>query len=200
MSDPVLILPGFGNSGPQHWQSLWQQSSPEFERVQQRDWNNPVCDAWVDALETAARRAGPGAVLVAHSLACLVIAHWAAQAHAPIKGALMVAVPDPAEPVFPLEAMGFDVTPTQPFSFPSIVVASTDDSYASVEYTARLSRAWGSRFVSIGARGHINASSGLETWAEGYELLSQLRGSQEVRPGADRCASPIPGAIHMLGV
>lgn len=180
MSDPVLIMPGFGNSGPQHWQSLWQQSSPEFERVQQRDWNNPVCEEWIAALEAAARRVGPGVVLVAHSLACLVIAHWAVQAHAPIKGVLMVAVPDPTEPVFPKEAIGFGVTPTKPFAFPSIVVASTDDPYATVEHTARLSGAWGSRFVSIGARGHINASSGLEAWPEGVELLSQLRGSQAV--------------------
>jgi serine hydrolase len=137
----VLILPGIGNSGPQHWQSLWQQSNPEFVRVEQRDWDHPVCGEWVAALALAAKRAGAGAIVVAHSLACLVVAHWSAQQHAPIKAALLVAVPDPAGPDFPEVAIGFSVTPTQPFAFPSIVVASTDDPYGTVEHSAHLARA-----------------------------------------------------------
>lgn len=176
MSASVLILPGIGNSGPQHWQSLWEQSNPEFERVQQRDWNHPVCEEWGAALEVAAKRAGAGVVLVAHSLACLVVAHWAAQEHAPIKAALLVAAPDPTGPNFPKEAIGFSATPTKPFSFPSVVVASTDDPYGNIEHTSHLAKAWGSHLVNIGACGHINASSGLGTWPEGYGLLSQLRG------------------------
>lgn len=176
MSAPVLILPGVGNSGPQHWQSLWEQSNSEFERVQQRDWNNPVCKEWGAALEVAAKRAGSSVVVAAHSLACLVVAHWAAQVHAPIKAALLVAVPDPTGPNFPIEAIGFTVTPTKLFAFPSVVVASTDDPYGTIEHSSRLSKAWGSHFVNIGACGHINASSGFGAWPEGYELLSQLRG------------------------
>ncbi len=176
MSAPVLILPGIGNSGPQHWQSRWEQSSSEFERVQQRDWDNPVCREWEAALEVAAKRAGPSVVVVAHSLACLVVAHWAAQEHAPIKAALLVAVPDSTGPNFPKEAVGFSITPMKPFAFPSIVVTSTDDPYGTVEHTSRLAQAWGSRLINIGACGHINASSGLEAWPEGYELLSHLRG------------------------
>ena len=176
MSAPVLILPGIGNSGPQHWQSLWEQSSSDFVRVQQRDWNNPVCEEWGAALQLAAKRAGSNVVVVAHSLACLVVAHWAAQEHAPIKAALLVAVPDPAGPNFPREAIGFSVTPTKLFAFPSFVVASTDDPYGTIDHTSRLAKAWGSHLVNVGACGHINASSGLESWPDGYALLSQLRG------------------------
>ncbi len=178
MSAPVLILPGIGNPEPQHWQSLWEQSSSEFGRVQQRDWNNPVCEEWGAALEVAAKRAGSSVVVVAHSLACLVVAHWAAQEHASIKAALLIAVPDPTGPHFQKEAIGFSVTPTKPFAFPSVVVASTDDPYGTIEHVSRLAKAWGSHLVNIGACGHINASSDLETWPDGYELLSQFERSE----------------------
>jgi len=175
LSNTILILPGIGNSGPQHWQSYWEQANPDFERVQQRDWENPICEEWSATLEAAVERAGPDTILVAHSLACLVVAHWAAGEHAPIRGTLLVAVPDPMSPNFPKEALGFSSTPMQPFTFPSVFVASTNDPYSSPEYATRLSKVWGSKFVNIGDYGHINANSGLGVWNEGYELLNQLR-------------------------
>jgi predicted alpha/beta hydrolase family esterase len=176
LSATVLILPGIGNSGPLHWQSIWEQSHPEFVRVQQRDWDNPVCEEWVAVIEEAVKRAGPDAVLVAHSLACLAVAHWAAKPHSPIKAALLVAVPNCEGPNFPVEARGFSETPTQPFSFQSTVVVSDNDPYGSPERSKQLAAAWGSRVVHIGSCGHINANSGLGAWPEGYELLYQLRG------------------------
>lgn len=175
MSTSVLILPGYGNSGPQHWQTLWEQSHPGFVRVQQRDWDHPVCNDWVVAIEDAVKRAGPEVVLVTHSLACLAVAHWAAQAHSPIKAALLVAVPNSTRPSFPKEAVGFAETPTQPFAFRSTVVVSDDDPYGSVANTERLAAAWGSRIVNIGPRGHINADSGLGDWPVGLELLKELQ-------------------------
>ena len=175
MAATVLVLPGIGNSGPLHWQSIWEQSHPEFVRVQQRDWDNPICEEWVAVVEEAVRRAEPGVVLVAHSLACLVVAHWAAKPHLPIKAALLVAVPNSKGPNFPVEASGFSETPTQPFSFQSTVVVSDNDPYALPKYSEQLALAWGSRVVRIGSRGHINASSGLGAWPEGYELLNHLR-------------------------
>lgn len=177
MSTPpsVLILPGIGNSGPLHWQTLWEQSNPAFVRVQQRDWDNPVCAEWGAAIEGAVKRAGPGVILVAHSLACLAVAHWAAHPHSPIKAALLVAVPNSTRPSFPKEAAGFAETPTQPFAFRSTVVVSDDDPYGSAENAERLAAAWGSRVVNIGPRGHINADSGLGDWPAGLELLKELR-------------------------
>jgi uncharacterized protein len=172
---PVLILPGLGNSGPRHWQSLWEQSTPDFERVLQRDWDNPVCEEWCAALDSAAQRCGPEVVVVAHSLGCLTLAHWAASAQAAIKATLLVAVPDPDGSDFPKTATGFEVTPTQPLPFASIVVTSTNDPYGTAEYASRLANAWGSRLVNIGARGHINADSDLGAWPDGYKLLTQLR-------------------------
>ena len=176
MSDPVLILPGLGNSGPQHWQTLWEQAHPDFLRVVQKSWDHPVCADWVAAIEGAVRRAGPESVLVAHSLACLAVAHWASAAHAPIKAAMLVAVPNSQRESFPKEAQGFAETPTTPFDFPSLVVASTDDPYGSAENAERLARAWGSDYRCLGAFGHINANSGLGDWPEGFGLLKRLQG------------------------
>ena len=174
MIQKALILPGIGNSGPLHWQTLWEQVHPGFVRVQQRDWDHPVCAEWVAAIEEAVMRAGPQVVLVAHSLACLAVAHWVAGTHSPFKAALLVAVPNSKRPSFPTEAVGFADTPTVPFTFPSTVVVSDDDPFGSAENAERLAAAWESRVVRIGSRGHINADSGLGDWPEGYALLRPL--------------------------
>ncbi len=175
MPAPVLILPGIGDSGPLHWQSLWEQAHPDFARVQQRDWDKPVCAEWVAALEAAVKQAGPRVVLVAHSLGCLTVAHWLVGPHSPAAGALLVAVPDPNGPNCPKGITGYSLTPTRPFPFSSTVVISADDPYGSAEHAKRLARAWRSRIVHIGNRGHINADNGLGEWKEGYELLKHLR-------------------------
>jgi predicted alpha/beta hydrolase family esterase len=131
----------------------------------------------VAVIEEAVKRTGPDAVLVAHSLACLAVAHWAAaKSHSPIKAALLVAIPNSKGPNFPVEARGFSETPSEPFSFRSTVVVSDDDPYGSPEHAEQLAAAWGSRVVHIGNRGHINANSGHIAWPEGYDLLIQLRG------------------------
>ena len=44
---PVLIIPGWTNSGPDHWQTHWQRELAEATRVEQRDWNLPVREEWV---------------------------------------------------------------------------------------------------------------------------------------------------------
>ena len=175
MPSPVIIIPGIGNSGPLHWQTLWEQSNPEFVRLQPRDWDEPICEEWSETLETAAKNTGPDVVLVAHSLACLVVAHWASGPHSPIKAALLVAVPDPAGPYFPKEALGFSNTPTGPLNFRSTVVVSEDDAYTSPERARGLARSWGSKLVDVGKCGHINAGSNLGAWPQGFELLNELR-------------------------
>ena len=175
MSAPVLILPGIGDSGPLHWQTLWENSHHDFVRVRQRDWDKPVCDEWVATLEAGVKRAGPKVVLVAHSLGCLTIAYWASGPHSPAVGALLVAVPDPNGPNCPPDVTGYSHTPTKTLPFRSTVVISSDDPYGSAAHAERLAKAWGSGVVNIGNRGHINAASGLGAWPEGFELLEELR-------------------------
>ena len=177
MKPTVLILPGLSNSGPLHWQTLWEQHDPAFKRVQQRDWENPDCAEWAAALEREVEQAGPDVVLVAHSLACLLVAHWAHVTKRRIKGALLVAPPDPEAITFPEQATGFSALPREPLPFASIVVCSADDPFGSCEFAAECAAAWGSRLVELGALGHINAESGLGRWDQGLQLLASLVGA-----------------------
>jgi uncharacterized protein len=170
----VLILPGIGNSGPKHWQSLWEMANPSFVRVQQRDWDHPVCDEWLDVLEASVAATGADTVLVAHSLGCMLVDHWAATTRLNIRGALLVAPPDPDGPAFPTDAVGFSALPLKPFAFPSIVVASSNDPYGSPDFARSAAAAWGSSLVDIGPAGHINSDSGLGKWPAGLFLLQQL--------------------------
>jgi len=186
----ILILPGINDSGPAHWQSLWESSIPGARRVLQDDWDHPDCAAWVAALTHAVEMArqgkgeheeGPGVVLVAHSLGCLLVAHAAATAPSRdvlarhVRGALLVAPPDPDAISFPTDiARGFDPLPLERLPFPSVLVASHDDPYADFTFARRVAAAWGSELVDAGARGHLNAESGLDDWPEGRRLLDRL--------------------------
>ena len=172
---PVLILPGFGGSGPAHWQTRWEALHPEFRRVQVPDWNQPDLDVWVKALGEAAASLGEPPVIVAHSLGCLVVAHFAGRGGR-ARAALLVAVPDPSCPAFPPEARSFAGVPLEPLGFRSRVVASHNDPYGSFEFSARCAQAWGSELSDVGRLGHINADSGLGDWPEGEPLLSGLLG------------------------
>ena len=116
-------------------------------------------------------------MLVAHSLGCLLAVHWAGQTRLSARAALLVGVPNPDRPSFPPEISGFSPLPVRPLPFPSILVASSDDPYGSVDFAATCAAAWGSRFVNIGAAGHINSASGYGEWPEGLRLLAQLTGS-----------------------
>ena len=170
----VLIIPGIGNSGPEHWQSRWQTHQPQCRRVEQRDWDHPVALEWQAALEQAVAESGPDTVLVAHSLGCLLVANWAAVSQHKVRAALLVAAPDPTGPAFPTEAVGFAPVAMQPLPFASIVVSSDDDPYSSPDFAKNCADAWGSQLVTVGAAGHINADSGLGDWPEGFELLQSL--------------------------
>ncbi|ATB69235.1 alpha/beta hydrolase [Sulfurospirillum diekertiae] len=176
MATSVLILPGYQGSGETHWQTHWEKNHPDFKRIEQNDWDHPVCDEWVKNVEIAVKNAGKDVIIVSHSIGCLVVAHWASMAHhSPIKGALIVAPPDPKEPTFPTIAEGFEHTPLQPFPFPSIIVASSNDPYASLTYSKQMADAWGSSLVNVGEKGHINTASNLGLWKEGLTFLEQLR-------------------------
>ena len=173
----MLVLPGYGGSGPAHWQTLWERAHPELHRVEARDWDHPDREEWVAALESAVRATGTGIVLIAHSLACLQVVHWAAEhpgSARAIRAALLVAPPDPDQADFPEAITGFSPLPLQPLPIPALVLGSTNDPYGTPEFTAACAKAWGTRFVSVGAKGHVNAASGLGEWAEGWELLKSL--------------------------
>ena len=170
----VLTLPGYDNSGPGHWQSLWENAHPEYVRVQQKSWTEPVCDDWVVALDAAIVAAGGPVVLVGHSLGALTVAHHAQRHRRDVKAALLVALPNVDDPSFPPITEGFKPIPRAPLPFPSIVVSGSDDWYMDVPTAAELARLWGGRHVVVDGGGHLNTDAGFGPWPEGERLLAEL--------------------------
>ena len=172
---PVLILPGYADSGPDHWQSHWERVDPACRRVVQRDWLQPRLDEWLPTLERTVRACAAPPVLAAHSLACALVAHLAARSDARVKGALLVAPADVDSPAHtPDEVRTFSPIPVGRLPFPSIVVASTTDAFVTVPRATALAAAWGSRLVTLPRAGHINADAGYGPWPEGRQLLAEL--------------------------
>ncbi len=166
-----IHLPGIGNSGNTHWQTRWEEADTSIRRFSPASWDAPDLPDWIAALERVVRSAATPPVLVAHSLACLLVAHWQKVSDAPARGAFLVAVPDPSSAAFPAKAAGFAAAPQERFRFPSLIVASTDDPYGSLPYAEMRAAQWGGDLEIIGAFGHINGQSGLEDWPEGRGLL-----------------------------
>ena len=172
MNCDVLTLAGIWNSGPTHWQTHWEKKHPGWKRVAHRDWNNPACGEWVGELDAAIAASEGPPILVAHSLSCSMLSQWAQSgSDLKIAGAFIVAPADPEGAVFPAEASGFGPMPMATLPFPSIVVASSNDEYVSLERARQFAQAWGSRFVEIGAAGHVNGDSGYGEWPEGERML-----------------------------
>ncbi|MDC0713100.1 alpha/beta hydrolase [Stigmatella sp. ncwal1] len=171
---PLLILPGYNNSGPQHWQSAWERLFPEARRVQQRDWEQPTLEDWVTALEAAISACAVPPLLAAHSLGVSTVVHWAARQGQRIQGALLVAPPDLAHPSVPEACKAFAPVPRQRLPFRAVLVASRDDPYASFEQSEQMAQDWGCRLEDVGRAGHINSDSGLGEWPQGQRLLRAL--------------------------
>lgn len=178
MSDSprVLILPGWQNSGPAHWQSRWELLHGD-QRVEQDDWLWPRRGDWMARLDEELLSSERPALLVAHSLACHLVAGWAehSQHTERVIGALLVAPPDCEREDFPPQLHNWRQMRRGRLPFPSIAVLSSDDPYGSLERSTALVTAWGSELVLAGPRGHLNGDSGLADWPEGRALLDQLR-------------------------
>ncbi|MGI4813792.1 MAG: RBBP9/YdeN family alpha/beta hydrolase [Janthinobacterium lividum] len=170
----TLILPGRGDSGPDHWQTHWQQKHPSFIRVQQREWNNPDRSAWVAALDAAIQSDPRPAILVAHSLSVSLVAHWAARHSGPVAGALLVAPSDVEAAEYPPGTTGFAPIPLQELPFPSVLIASTNDPRVTFARATQFAAAWGSQLEVAGALGHMGSDSKLGDWPYAFELLQSL--------------------------
>ena len=169
----IIIVPGWRDSGPSHWQSLWADSLPGAQRVVQDDWVSPNRQAWVGALTHHILQAPGPVVIVAHSLGCITTAHLPPEATARIQGALLVA---PADPERRGVLADFAPVPYQRLPYESILVASSNDPYCPVRRAGAYARAWGSQFVRLQNAGHINIDAGFGHWPLGLALLQSLVG------------------------
>lgn len=170
-----LIVPGLGNSGPEHWQTFFENSGENFFRIQQQDWEAPDCEDWISTIDQAVSAFNlSSVVLIGHSMGCTAIAHWAKKYQKIIKGALLVAPSDLEAPVYSFPATGFTPIPQEKFNYRTIVVASENDEWVSPDRARFFATNWGSEFISLGKEGHINAVSGYGVWLEGLDILKKL--------------------------
>lgn len=171
----VLVLPGWQGSGPQHWQTLWEQRHG-YRRVEQHDWMQPLRGDWIARLEDVVLGCDEPAVLVAHSLGCILVAAWASVSRNTqrVKGALLVAPGDSEREEVRGALRGWAPVPLDTLPFPSVLVASHDDPFCTFARARLFATAWNSRFIDHGDSGHINAESGLGSWPEGHLLLQEL--------------------------
>lgn len=175
----ILILPGLGNSGPGHWQRRWGERFPHGHFVEQQDWDRPQLADWVARLHQDVMLATRPVVLVAHSLAVAAVVHTAQRlVDTRVRGAFLVSPPDLEDPEvlsdLPEAVRSFGDVPRDPLPFPSIVVASSNDAYVTVERAADMASAWGSELKQAGAAGHINTDSGHGPWPEGLLMFGEL--------------------------
>ncbi len=172
---PVLLLPGWLNSGPAHWQSRWE-ALHGHRRVEQADWEWPRRGDWMARLDEVLLELPRPVLLVAHSLGCQLVAAWAAHSRltARVAGALLVAPPDTEREDTPPNLFNWRPIVRQRLPFASFAVASSDDPFCAAERARTMAADWGSELVEIGPRGHINGDSGLGDWPEGLALLQRL--------------------------
>jgi uncharacterized protein len=174
MDTNFLIVPGYGNSGVDHWQTYIENNLTNCTRIQQKSWDKPLRDDWISNIDKAVNQYNPvSVVLISHSMGGIAIAHWASRFNTKIKGAMIVAPPDLENPWRDYGLGSFTPIPKTKLPFPSIVVASTNDHWATIERTTIFAANWGSKLFFIGDAGHINAASGHGNWNEGLDLLKK---------------------------
>jgi uncharacterized protein len=196
----TLILPGWQNSGCDHWQTIWEVQHG-YQRVMQHDWMRPLRGDWITRLEDhllsihersaqETRRLEPentlktependaaDILLIAHSLGCHLVAAWAAlskNTHR-VRGALLVAPPDCVREQLPHELQSWRAPVLQKLPFPSICLISSNDPFCDLAPGQAMADAWGSRCIELGDKGHINADSGLKDWPQGRLWVEELK-------------------------
>ncbi len=177
----ILLLPGWQNSGPGHWQSRWEALYGDV-RVEQHDWLRPLRGDWMARLEDAVLASEIPVALVAHSMGCLLAAAWAAHSrHAGrVRAALLVAPADLEREDLRHRLPGWQPIERRRLPFPALLLASRNDPYCAAERARGLTADWGAGFVDCGDAGHLNAESGLGDWPDGRQRLNDLLKDQDL--------------------
>lgn len=171
----ILIVPGYTNSGPDHWQSRWQARLSTARRVEQDAWSKPVREDWTARFAQRVNESTRPVVVIAHSLGVATALQALPQCEKQIAGAFLVAPPEVDNPdIRPRHLMTFGPYSADPLPFPSVVVASRNDPFGSFEHAGDMANAWGSMLIDAGDAGHINAESGHGPWPEGIMVFANF--------------------------
>jgi predicted alpha/beta hydrolase family esterase len=184
MDAPLLIVPGYRGSGPDHWQSWLEQQQPRSTRVTGIDWQQPVLAQWAAVVRDALAKADEPQWIVAHSFGCLASVVAAADRPEQVAQLILVAPADPAR----FDCMGLKpdhtndrftlerALPTRKLHVRGLVISSRNDPWLAFDKATLLARNWGLALHDAGNAGHINAESGHGPWPQLLKLLARRRG------------------------
>lgn len=175
----ILTVPGLLGSCDAHWQTRWERTRSDTHRIDLGDWDDPNRTVWMGRIDQAVTAARAPVVLVAHSLGCQAVTWWpnalGPSGASTVLGALLVAPPATDRPNLDPRIARFGNDPRRALPFVSLLIASEDDPYATIDESRSLARKWGAGLVNIGCAGHINARSGLGDWSQGQAAAVLLR-------------------------
>ncbi|RKG34831.1 alpha/beta hydrolase [Acinetobacter guerrae] len=177
----TVIIPGVGGSEPQHWQSWLQRELVHCSRVQQKDWNHPILNEWVEQLLATVQFIEHPIQIVAHSFGCLTSV--AALAEHPelrkkVKHLTLVAPANPAR----FGEAGFARNSVYDYAdyfhqlkivVPTQLIMSENDPWLHFDDAMRLAQAWQIKPVNLGQVGHINVASGFGPFPEIFDYILQ---------------------------
>lgn len=176
MTTTYLIVPGYTNSGPGHWQSFIEKKYSNVLRVLQDDWNSPS-SLWVKKLNQVIAVTRGDIVLLGHSCGAVTVAQWAA-AHScqRVKSLILVAPADvdaetAIEPIRQQRSL-----PTSRLGYSSLLIHSDNDEHLSLTRARILAEQWGCETREFSGAGHIHTAAGYGEWPEGESLFESFTG------------------------
>jgi predicted alpha/beta hydrolase family esterase len=163
----LLFIPESGPVSPDHWIARW---SAKLSTARLVEAGAPL--ETVARIVATARSAERPVFLIGHSTGAVAAALAAQQlGDAGVIGAFLVAPPDDAT----LRTLDGGVWPAPlrvRLPFPSALVASRVDPWASHAESQELAKAWGAEFIDAGEAGRLDAESGHGPWPDGLLKLA----------------------------
>ncbi|MBV1706911.1 MAG: alpha/beta hydrolase [Hyphomicrobiales bacterium] len=163
----IILVPGEGEAGANHWLSRWQTRLATARRLQPLAHGASALAHDVAALRKAVQEEGAlPVVLVCHAAGCHVALHAVHDfPQGRVRGAFLVAPPLVHGPQ--ARAAGMPPVPHGQLPFPSVLVASRNDPAADYARSEALAGALGASFVDAGEAGGLDDASGFGPWPEG---------------------------------
>lgn len=170
-----FIVPGYGDSDNEHWQTYFETKLDNSQRIVQDNWTEPTLEDWVERIDETLRGENLSeTILITHSLGGIALAHWVLKHSKKLKGALIVAPPDLENPYEDLGLKSFTPIPRINLQFPSILVCSSNDNWIGLERANHFANSWGSELIILKNAGHVSGDDGFNNWVEGLEILKKL--------------------------
>jgi predicted alpha/beta hydrolase family esterase len=150
----VLLLPGLMGTLPPAlaaWaaQGKTHNVTRHVQVVEQHDWLRPLRGDWLMQLENAVLAARGEVLLVAHGLACWLVASWAqvTQHAASVQGVLLIDPLDLSTPELQAQLPSWQRIPLQPLPFAALLVETTQGHSHDKQHAMRLAQGWRARYL-----------------------------------------------------